>query len=134
MEAGANVNAVTQRNATPLYVACQKGYLDIVQYLLEHDADKTICFQNGFTPLHIAAQDQSLEVVQYLISEGIDVLAKSHQGQLASEVTTHEEICACINDAIQLARKALAQAPSATESQSAKDTKTKGKKSSRRSL
>jgi ankyrin repeat protein len=106
------------KNATPLYVACQKGYLEIVKYLIKHGADMTICFQNGFSPLHIAAQDQALEVVKYLISKGADVLAKSHQGKLASEVTDVEEIVNAINEAIAnlAANKKLTLSPAPSKS------------------
>lgn len=67
-------------NKTALYLACEKGYLDIVQFLLRHKADVAICRDDndplrpgGFSPLTIAAAQGHLNVVKVLLASGVDI-------------------------------------------------------------
>jgi ankyrin repeat protein len=46
-----DVNVATNKHATPLYVAAQRGHLSIVQLLHENGANIDCSFQNGFTPV-----------------------------------------------------------------------------------
>jgi ankyrin repeat protein len=39
IEHGAKVDAATTDGATPLYIACQNGQLDVVKYLIEKGAN-----------------------------------------------------------------------------------------------
>ena len=49
--AGIQVNRVEHRGLTPLFMACQKGYLDVVQALLKHpDIDVNHAWK-GVTPV-----------------------------------------------------------------------------------
>ena len=51
------VNAQTKNGATPLYLACQEGHLEVTQYLVQEcDADPHLSAHDGMTPLHAAAQ------------------------------------------------------------------------------
>ncbi|CAK9098923.1 Ankyrin-3 (ANK-3) (Ankyrin-G) [Durusdinium trenchii] len=63
-------DVVTQFGETALHLACQKGYLDLVQTLLDVGADpgrSTIC---GDSPLHLAALEGHAEVVKLLLEAG----------------------------------------------------------------
>uniref|UniRef100_A0A914CHA7 Uncharacterized protein n=1 Tax=Acrobeloides nanus TaxID=290746 RepID=A0A914CHA7_9BILA len=57
------------------------GYLDVVQWLVEHGADVNVKSNNGETVLHSAAQWGSLAVVQWLVEHGADVNVKSNDGR-----------------------------------------------------
>ncbi|KAL3426988.1 hypothetical protein PVAG01_00497 [Phlyctema vagabunda] len=67
----------------PLFWACKRGRMNMVQKLCEEGANLNGAAEDGiasFTPLHGAASSGSIEVVEYLIDHGaiIDVLNESH--------------------------------------------------------
>lgn len=69
------VNVQTKIGATPLYLACQEGHLEAVQYLVKDcGADPTIRSNDGMTPLHAAAQMGHNTVIVWLVSEKKKVL------------------------------------------------------------
>lgn len=47
--------------------------MDLVQWLIEHDADPNKRYMYGPTPLSIAAQSASLEIVKLLLESGASV-------------------------------------------------------------
>ena len=57
---------------TPLFVAAERGHLQVIRLLLEANADKDKTFQDGATPLFIAAQNGHLEVVRLLLEANAD--------------------------------------------------------------
>ncbi|KAJ3587020.1 hypothetical protein NHX12_013411 [Muraenolepis orangiensis] len=63
------VNYQTKNGATPLYLACQEGHLEAVQYLVKDcGAEPTIRANDGMTPLHAAAQMGHNTVIVWLRS------------------------------------------------------------------
>ena len=70
--------------ATLLHWAATRGWLNIVQQLLEtYEFHPTCKTNNGFLPLHSACQNGHLDVVQYLITEcNCDPMCKSNNGFL----------------------------------------------------
>ena len=66
-------------NETPLHIACNQGYLSIVQYLIEKGANIEAKDKYQQTPLHIACQNNNLPVVQYLIEKGANIEAQDYQ-------------------------------------------------------
>lgn len=65
---GADVNAQDNQKATPLHLACAKGYLNVVKLLLEQGAlVHQIGTEMGETPLHQASRYGHEAVVRYLI-------------------------------------------------------------------
>lgn len=65
------VNAQTKNGATPLYLACQEGHLEVTQYLVQEcDADPHLSAHDGMTPLHAAAQMGHISVIVWLVSSG----------------------------------------------------------------
>jgi len=86
VEWGVDVNTRTDRNATPLYVASQKGFTDIVKFLIESGAIIDCPFQNGYTPLHIACGEKHLDTITLLVEHGADLNAKSRKGETPLQV------------------------------------------------
>lgn len=63
------VNAQTSNGATPLYLACQEGHLEVTKYLVQEcSADPHMSAQDGMTPLHAAAQMGHNPVLVWLVS------------------------------------------------------------------
>ncbi|VDI10860.1 Hypothetical predicted protein [Mytilus galloprovincialis] len=58
---------------SPLYIACQEGYTEVVQMLINNKADINKCIDNGASPLFIACQEGHTEVVQMLINNKADI-------------------------------------------------------------
>lgn len=62
------VNSQTKNGATPLYLACQEGHLEIIQYLVKDcRAESSIRANDGMTPLHAAAQMGHNTVIVWLV-------------------------------------------------------------------
>ncbi|KAF1325074.1 Tkl protein kinase, partial [Globisporangium splendens] len=73
--AGVDVNAVNEfeedgvaLRSTPLIVAAQRGYVEIVECLCEHGADMELTTHDGKTALDVSREAQQADVVQYLIA------------------------------------------------------------------
>lgn len=71
---------------TPLHIACERGNLELITYLVEHGADinaktdptKDILlsgyrYNDGTTPLHIACKSGRLEIIKYLAEHGAEI-------------------------------------------------------------
>ena len=55
MEVGADKDQAVNSGATPLFIAAENGYLDVVRHLVQVGADKDQAQSEGATPLFIAA-------------------------------------------------------------------------------
>ncbi len=84
---------------TPLYLACQLGYAEIVAYLLEKKADKACVNLEGDTLLHTAAKHGHQAVMGLLLTKGITVNATNK----FKETALHQ--CLGHPSAIQLVEK-----------------------------
>jgi len=87
--AGATVNVRGNLGRTPLHSAAYYGYVEVVRFLLEHNADFNSRDSEGSTPLHHASYDGGsrkhpnvprllAEVAQLLLQHGADVNARQH--------------------------------------------------------
>jgi ankyrin repeat protein len=71
---GADVNIkVTSSEYTPLYLAADRGNLELVEYLLTKHANVDVQNSVGITPLYIASSKGNVKVVNSLIARGADV-------------------------------------------------------------
>ena len=53
-----------------MHSACAKGHLEVVDFLLHHDADILVQDEDGNTPLHVAVENRQTHVVQLLLEDG----------------------------------------------------------------
>ena len=67
------VDAAKRNGATPLYIAAQKGHLEILCALMESRAGVDASKGDGATPLYIAEQKEHLEVLRALLESRADV-------------------------------------------------------------
>merc|ERR1712034_165826 len=58
------------KNQSPLTVACQNGYLDVVEFFLDDGLDINHLDKDNKTPLFYALENKHHDVVNLLISKG----------------------------------------------------------------
>lgn len=58
------------KHLTPLAIASEKGYLDIVKFLIKNRANVNSSLENGLTPLLYASLVGKAEVVAFLLKKG----------------------------------------------------------------
>jgi len=77
-----DVDAGNDGQATPFYIACQEGHVDVVSLLLvDKRIDVNKRARTGATPLHIACERGHTEVVSVLLADQrIDVNTPDHNG------------------------------------------------------
>ncbi|KAH9162962.1 ankyrin repeat-containing domain protein [Lactarius sanguifluus] len=73
LENGANANAKSLDELTPLLCAAQEGQLDVMRVLLLHAADVRARTPKGEIALHIAARDNYLMAAPPLLERGFNV-------------------------------------------------------------
>ena len=69
-----------QNGEEPLHLACDKGHLDIAQWLHSAGASLNATDSEGETPLHIACLQGHLSIAQWLLSAGASLDATSSDG------------------------------------------------------
>ena len=77
-----------------MFIACENGHLEIVQWLHAHGAamDVTRPNNNGWTPMLIACQNGHLEIVQWLHTHGaaMDVMRPTWRGKTPMDSACEE--------------------------------------------
>ena len=78
---GADVNAHTFHNETPLMLASRDGHVNVVTFLIKHGADVDLQDKDGNTALHFAARfrDGLPKIVETLLNLGASHIC-NHQG------------------------------------------------------
>ncbi|XP_065580521.1 uncharacterized protein LOC136040243 [Artemia franciscana] len=76
----ADVNARTDRDATPLHLAALNGHIDVVKALIQMGADVNAANIEGCTPLHYATENGHEHIVDILIEyrTNIDAVDKGY--------------------------------------------------------
>lgn len=80
-----DVDVRTAEDRTPLFLAAERGNLDMVKALVEMKANVNATDKNGLTVILMAAYGGNLEVVQYLVENKVNVFPKT----LRSYTTLH---------------------------------------------
>ena len=79
-----NVNAIGGFfRRTALHFAAEEGHKEIVELLINHNADLNKKTSNGCAALHFAAEEDHKEIAELLIAKGADVNAKDEEGGTA---------------------------------------------------
>lgn len=95
IDAGADVNALSDNSVSPLMGAVIEDNTEIVELLLIRGANPNIQNINGGTALHIAALRGNIAIVQLLIDHGADVKIKTKNGNTAFDIAkknNHKEL------------------------------------------
>jgi ankyrin repeat protein len=72
--AGADPNAVSYKGKVPaLYGAAVQGHKDVVECLLDRDADIDACCEESGSALYGAATENRIDVLQFLVERGAEV-------------------------------------------------------------
>jgi ankyrin repeat protein len=105
LDAGADVNQVTEYGWTPLLTAVHNRYYRLASYLLERGADPKIANKGGWTPLYIATDNRNieggdyptrkpdmdhLELIELLLARGADVNARMRSSTETRTIFTHQ--------------------------------------------
>ncbi|XP_044738611.1 ankyrin-1-like isoform X4 [Chrysoperla carnea] len=87
---GANVDAQTRGGKTPLHFAVYNGYSQVVEVLLEYNANVNVREKKNLeTPLHMSARRKNVEICKILLNKGVDVDAGERNGFTALHIATH---------------------------------------------
>lgn len=82
MEAGANVNIITEKGITALSTACQGGLIEIVDRLLAYGATIDI-YNSDMPPLIAAVIGSNINIVDRLIGMRADINIENSKGDTA---------------------------------------------------
>lgn len=69
-----------QSGLTPLHVASFMGCMNIVIFLLQHEANPDVPTVRGETPLHLAARANQTDIIRILLRNGAKVDARARVG------------------------------------------------------
>ncbi|NXA44900.1 AKD1B protein, partial [Nothocercus julius] len=79
LEAGSDINLLTQNNTSALQIAIQNGHLSLVSFLLDKNIDLVPKPEQKNTPLHLAVINNYLPVVKSLLDANHDINSLNHR-------------------------------------------------------
>ena len=82
----ANVDPANGTGATPLYIAAQKGHLEVSSLLINRSANVDAADKDGFTPLLKAAYNGNRAIVRLLVDRSANVDTRNKWGDTALQV------------------------------------------------
>ncbi|XP_014911995.1 BCL-6 corepressor isoform X1 [Poecilia latipinna] len=81
-----------------LHEACARGWLSIVQHLLDYGADINCSAQDGTRPIHDAVENDHLDVVRVLLSYGADPTLATYSGRSLLKMTRSDSMERFLSD------------------------------------
>ncbi len=99
IDKGANIEARTNINETPLHLAAKTNNIDVLKLLIEKQAQIEAKTDKGETVLHLAVNCNNLAVVKFLIEKGANIEAKTNENETAVYLATtmnHVSIVECL--------------------------------------
>jgi ankyrin repeat protein len=86
IEKGANKEARTIFNETPLRLAAKNNHLDVVKMLIVKKAQIDASNDKGETALHLATENNNIEVIKFLIENSANFEAQTDKGETALQI------------------------------------------------
>jgi ankyrin repeat protein len=80
---GFDVNLVDNAGRTACLAAADRGDLDLMRYLLDHNATVSATSNRGWTPLHAASREGHLDMVKLLMERGAAWTSLTEKGATA---------------------------------------------------
>ncbi|VWU51887.1 acyl-CoA-binding protein, putative [Hepatocystis sp. ex Piliocolobus tephrosceles] len=80
------INSKNSEGLTPLHYACDRGYLNIVKFLIKNGADVNVEDSYGDSALHIAAYSDKTDIINYLKSVGADSMKTNLDGLTVNSI------------------------------------------------
>ena len=104
---GADVNAHTFHNETPLMLASHDDHVNVVTFLIKHGADVDLQDKDGDTALHYAASSSLPEIVETLLNLGASHMC-NHQGLTPlhqASITGNTAVVKCLIERPEITRE-----------------------------
>jgi ankyrin repeat protein len=98
------VNKPNKYRHTPIHIAAEYGFNDMIDLLLKNGADINAIDQGGHTALHIAAAGRRKETIKLLIKNEINPTLRAITGY-ASDLARDQDIVNQINDYTDICNK-----------------------------
>jgi len=86
------INVKDKEGRTALHYACDRENTELVQLLLEHNADVNLEDEEGETALHYACLVGNLNIVKKLLEHGAQTSKKNKEGETPIQVAEDESI------------------------------------------
>jgi len=91
-EVGGDLEFRDRHGATPLHVAAANGYLNVLEFLMDHHCSTEVVDTDQWQPLHAAACWGHLEAVELLAQNGADISALTKSGETPFDITEDPDI------------------------------------------
>ena len=96
-----SIDQTDENQMTLLMWACDRGYMDIVEFLVASQADLNKQDADGQTCLHYAVSCEHLNLIKYLLSlKNLNIDLADNENQKPVDLTQNKEILACFNQKI----------------------------------
>jgi ankyrin repeat protein len=90
-----------------LYVACQNGHADVIEFLLENGSDVNKQGPSHFSPLHIAIHQKQLEACKLILEYEQVSNQNIESGITMSRIAQAPQIQALLEKALKKRRKVI---------------------------
>ena len=77
---GADMEIPIHDGATPIFIACYRGNMDIVRFLCSQMVNLETPNANGNTPFAIASQHRRLDIAEVLLQHGVNIAPVNKKG------------------------------------------------------
>lgn len=87
-----DLNIAGEHGETACHIACANGYLDVLEFLLDHGAKFDIGDKDDWQPIHAAACWGHDRVIELLVHHGADLEARTKDGETPFDLTEDEDM------------------------------------------